>query len=90
MIDTTITLLTKEQYPLSVLIRFFSNNVFKNNTKRTQQNVQDAKKASVPPGTSKNYEQDFQNSDPGSQDFLFQKVSASTGFIYINVYNMSR
>ena len=40
--------------------------------------MQDAKKASVPPGTSKNYEQDFQNSDPGSQDFLFQKVSAGT------------
>ncbi|KAG1650836.1 Alpha-mannosidase 2C1 [Nymphon striatum] len=27
--------------------------------------------------TSLNYDQDFQNSDPGSQDFLFQKVSSS-------------
>ena len=28
------------------------------------------------------YDQDFQNSDPGSQDFLFQKVSASTDLNY--------
>ncbi|KAG1656312.1 hypothetical protein GQR58_024034 [Nymphon striatum] len=30
------------------------------------------------PLTSLNYDQDFQKSGPGSQDFLFQKVSAST------------
>ena len=29
------------------------------------------------------YDQDFQNSDPGSQDFLFQKVSASNVYIYM-------
>ena len=65
----TITLFTKEQYTLFVTICFFSSKFLKNKTKGNKCKMWKSQRGTW----------DFQNSEPGSQDFLFQKVSASTG-----------